>query len=131
MNLTYKLKPDIVKIQYERGLYEIDTSLKHTARRLLYGPTLDNFYKLMNFKSIKELAKRKEVIFAALPTTIRALIRRIVLEIRYELRLEIVHLSQETISLAKTNQELVKRGTVIYHGAEPPPLISAQNKQEY
>ena len=125
------MKPDIVNIQYERGLYEIDTSLKHTARRLLYGPTLDNFYKLMNIKSIKELAKRKEGIFAALPTPIRALIRRIVLEIIYELRLEIVNLSQETIRLAKINQELVKRGTVIYHGAEPPPLISAQNKQEY
>ena len=76
LNLTDKLKPDIVNIQYERGLYEIDTSLKHMARRLLYGSTLDNFYKLCPVPTvstlhtvlpyneyqeyIKELAKKKE-----------------------------------------------------------------------
>jgi glycosyltransferase involved in cell wall biosynthesis len=147
LKLINKVKPDIVNIQYERGLYEIDTSLKHMARRLLYGSTLDNFYKLCPVPTvstlhtvlpyneyqeyIKELAKKKEGRFAALPTPIRAFIRRIVLERRYELLLEIVNLSKEIISLAKTNQALVKRGSVIYHGAEPPQLISAQNKKEY
>ena len=147
LDLINKLKPDIVNIQYERGLYEIDTSLKHMARRLLYGSTLDNFYKLCPVPTastlhtvlpyneyqeyIKELALKKEGRFAALPTPIRAFIRRMVLERRYELLLEIVNLSREIISLARSNQSLVKRGTVIYHGAEPPPLISAKNKQEY
>jgi len=42
-----------------------------------------------------------------------------VLERRYDLLLEIVKLSQGIISLAKTNQALVKRGTLIFHGAEP------------
>ena len=42
-----------------------------------------------------------------------------VLERRYELLLEIVKLSREITSLAKTNQPtLVKCGTVIHHGAD-------------
>ena len=147
MNLTEKLKPDIVNIQYERGLYEIDTSLRHMIRRLLYGSTLDKFYKLCKVPTvstlhtvlpykeyqqyIKELARKKEGRFAALPTPLRAFIRRMVLERRYELLLEIVQLSGEIISLAKTNQTLVKRGTVIYHGAEPNPSVSADKKQVY
>lgn len=147
LNLTDKLKPDIVNIQYERGLYEIDTSLRHMARRLLYGSTLDNFYKLCSVPTvstlhtvlpykeyqeyIKELAQKKEGRFSALPRPLRAFIRKVVLERRYELLLEIVRLSREIISLAKTNQTLVKRGTVIYHGAEPSPFVSAKNKQEY
>jgi len=147
MNLTDKLKPDIVNIQYERGLYEIDTSLRHMTRRLLYGSTLDKFYKLcpvptvstlhtvLPYKEyqqyIKELARKKEGRLAALPTPVRAFIRRIVLERRYELLLEVVKLSGEIISLAKTNQTLVKRGTVIYHGAEPNPFVYAENKQAY
>jgi glycosyltransferase involved in cell wall biosynthesis len=147
LNLTDKLKPDIVNIQYERGLYEIDTSVRHMLRRLLYGSTLDNFYKLCPVPTVstlhtvlphneyqeyvKELASKKEGRFAALPTPVRAFIRRVVLERRYELLLEIVKLSREIIILAKTNQTLVKRGTVIYHGAEPTPFVSPQNKQEY
>jgi len=147
LNLTDELKPDIVNIQYERGLYEIDTSLRYMTRRLLYGSTLDKFYKLcpvptvstlhtvLPYKEyqqyIKELARKKEGRFAVLPTPLRAFIRRVVLERRYELLLEIVKLSGEIISLAKTNQTLVKRGTVIYHGAEPTPFVSLENKQEY
>lgn len=147
LNLIDKLKPDIVNIQYERGLYEIDTTIRHMARRLLYGSTLDKFYKLCpvptvstlhtvlpynEYKEyIKELALKKVGRFAALPTPLRAAIRRVVLEKRYKLLLEIVNLSKEIISLAKSNQSLVKRGTVIYHGAESAPTLSAENKQEY
>jgi glycosyltransferase involved in cell wall biosynthesis len=147
LNLIDKLKPDIVNIQYERGLYEIDTTIRHMARRLLYGSTLDKFYKLCPVPTvstlhtvlpyneyqeyIKELALKKVGRFAALPTPLRAAIRRVVLEKRYKLLLEIVNLSKEIISLAKSNQSLVKRGTVIYHGAESAPSLSAKNKQEY
>ncbi|HET7644430.1 MAG TPA: glycosyltransferase, partial [Nitrososphaeraceae archaeon] len=35
------------------------------------------------------------------------------------------------ISLAKSNQSLVKRGTVIYHGAESSPSLSVKYKEEY
>jgi glycosyltransferase involved in cell wall biosynthesis len=147
LNLIEKLKPDIVNIQYERGLYEIDTTVRHMIRRLLYGSTLDRFYKFCPVPTIstlhtvlpyneyqeyiKELALKKEGRFAALPTPLRAGIRKLVLEKRYKLLLEIVNLSKEIISLAKSNQSLVKRGTVIYHGAEPAPSLSAKNKQEY
>jgi glycosyltransferase involved in cell wall biosynthesis len=147
LNLIEKLKPNIVNIQYERGLYEIDTTVRHMIRRLLYGSTLDRFYKfcpvptistlhtVLPYKEyqeyIKELALKKEGRFAVLPTPLRAGIRKLVLEKRYKLLLEIVNLSKEIISLAKSNQSLVKRGTVIYHGAEPAPSLSAKNKQEY
>jgi glycosyltransferase involved in cell wall biosynthesis len=147
LNLIEELKPDIVNIQYERGLYEIDTTIRHMTRRLLYGSTLNKFFKLCPVPTvstlhtvlpyneyqeyIKELALKKEGRFAALPTPLRAAIRRLVLEKRYKLLLEIVNLSKEIISLAKSNQSLVKRGTVIYHGAESVPSLSAKNKQEY
>ena len=147
LNLIDRLKPDVVNIQYERGLYEIDTTIKHMIRRLLYGSTLDRFYKLCPVPTIstlhtvlpyseyqeyiKEIALRKEGKLAALPTPIRAGIRKLVLEKRYKLLLEIVNLSKEIISLAKSNQSLIKRGTVIYHGAESAPSLSIKNKQEY
>jgi glycosyltransferase involved in cell wall biosynthesis len=147
LNLIDELKPDIVNIQYERGLYEIDTTIKHMARRLIYGSTLDKFYKLCPVPTvstlhtvlhyneyqeyIKELSVKKVGRFAALPTPLRAAMRRLVFEKRYKLLLEIINLSKEIISLAKSNQALVKRGTVIYHGAESAPSLSAQNKQEY
>src|SRR5215211_3473957 len=41
LNLIDELKPDIVNVQYERGIYEIDTTIRHMARRLIYGSTLD------------------------------------------------------------------------------------------
>ncbi|HET7644750.1 MAG TPA: glycosyl transferase, partial [Nitrososphaeraceae archaeon] len=106
LSLIEKLKPDIVNVQYERGLYEIDTTIKHMARRLLYGSTLDRFYKLCPVTTvstlhtvlpyneyqeyIKEIALKKEGRFAKLPTPIRAGIRKLVLEKRYRLLLEIV-----------------------------------------
>ena len=147
LSLIEKLKPDVVNVQYERGLYEIDTTIKHMARRLLYGSTLDRFYKLCPVPTvstlhtvlpyneyqeyIKEIALKKEGRFAKLPTPIRAGIRKLVLEKRYRLLLEIVNLSKEIISLAKSNQSLVKRGTVIYHGAESSPSLSLEYKKEY
>ncbi len=147
LNLIDELKPDIVNIQYERGIYEIDTTIRHMARRLIYGSTLDKFYKLCPVPTvstlhtvlhyneyqayIKELALKKVGRLAALPRPLRAAIRRLVFEKRYKLLLEIINLSKEIISLAKSNQALVKRGTVIYHGAESASSLSAQNKDEY
>jgi glycosyltransferase involved in cell wall biosynthesis len=147
LNLIDELKPDIVNIQYERGIYEIDTTIRHMARRLIYGSTLDKFYKLCPVPTvstlhtvlhyneyqayIQELALKKVGRLAALPRPLRAAIRRLVFEKRYKLLLEIINLSKEVISLAKSNQALVKRGTVIYHGAESASSLSAQNKDEY
>src|SRR5919112_1867835 len=109
LNLIDKLKPDIVNIQYERGLYEIDTTIRHMARRLLYGSTLDKFYKLCpvptvstlhtvlpynEYKEyIKERALRKEGRFSSLPLPIRAAIRRWVMKRRYDLLFEVVKMS--------------------------------------
>ena len=51
---------------------------------------------------------------------------------RYELLFDVVRVSDELITLAKTIQDIVRRGTVIYHGAEPASsLVSPQNKSEY
>lgn len=147
LELVDSLKPDIVNIQYERGLYERDTSIRHMVIRLLYGSTLHRFFKecpvptvstlhtVMPYTEyleyIKERATRKEGRFASLPLPIRAAIRRWALQRRYALLLEIVNVSGEIISLAKTVQDIIKCGTVIYHGAEPSPMLSPENRQQY
>ena len=65
------------------------------------------------------ILKKEERFASRLPTPVRAFIRRMVLERRYELLLEIVKLSWEITSLAKTNQTLVKcSGTVNHHGVD-------------
>jgi hypothetical protein len=129
-----------VNIQYERGLYEVDTTVGHIIRRVIRGSTLDKFYKecpvptvstlhtVMPYNEyqeyIKERALRKEGRFSSLPLPIRAAIRRWVMKRRYDLLFEVVKVSVEIISPAKTIHEIVKRGTVIYHGAEPAvPLL--------
>ena len=135
LDLIHQLKPDIVNIQYERGLYEVDTTVYHMVRRVLYGSTLDKFYKECPVPTvstlhtvipydeyqeyIKERALRKEGRLSYLPLAFRAAIRRWVMERRYQLLLEVVQLSHELISPANTIYKIVKRGTVIYHGAEP------------
>jgi glycosyltransferase involved in cell wall biosynthesis len=145
--LVQQLRPDIVNIQYERGLYEIDTSIGTMFRRILYGSTLDKFYKecpvptvstlhtLFPYHEyreyIKERALRKEGRFAFLPLPLRAAIRKWVMNQRYDLLQEAVRLSSDIISPANTIHKIVKRGTVIYHGAEPAQSLSAANKEEF
>jgi glycosyltransferase involved in cell wall biosynthesis len=148
LDLIHELKPDIVNIQYERGLYEVDTSIFHMSQRIIHGSTLNRFFSKCNVPTISTLhtvlphdeyqeyinerALRKEGRFAALPLQLRAPIRRWVLKRRYELLFDVVRVSDEIISLAKTIQEIVRRGTVIYHGAEPASsLVSPKNKFEY
>ncbi|HJT47542.1 MAG TPA: glycosyltransferase [Nitrososphaeraceae archaeon] len=145
--LVQQLKPDIVNIQYERGLYEIDTTIGHMFRRILHGSTLDKFYKecpvptvstlhtLFPYREykeyIKERAMRKEGRFGFLPLPLRAAIRKWVMNQRYGLLQEVVKLSSDIISPANTIHKIVKRGTVIYHGAEPVQSLSATNKQQF
>lgn len=149
LELVRQVKPDIVNIQYERGLYEVDTSIFHMSQRIIHGSTLNRFFRKCNVpivstlhtviphdeyqEYVRERALRKEGRFAALPLQIRAPIRKWVLKRRYELLFDIVHVSDELISLAKTIQQIVRRGTVIYHGAEPASssLISSKHKYEY
>jgi glycosyltransferase involved in cell wall biosynthesis len=148
LHLVAELKPDIVNIQYERGLYEVDTTISHTVKRIVYGSTLNKFYKECPIPTVstlhtvfphdeyqeyvKERALRKEGRFSSLPLPVRAAIRRWVMERRYELLLEVVRLSDEIISPARTIHEIVKRGTVIYHGAEPAiSFVSSADKHEF
>jgi len=135
LKLVSETKPDIVNIQYERGLYEVDTTIKHTVWRLVHGSTLERFYKKCpvpivstlhtvfpkeEYRSyIKDRALRKEGRFGFLPMHLRAAVRRWVMEKRYDLLLEVVRISDGIISPAKTIKDIVRRGTVIYHGAEP------------
>jgi glycosyltransferase involved in cell wall biosynthesis len=135
LQIVSEIKPDVVNIQYERGLYEVDTTIKHTLWRLVHGSTLDRFYKMCPVPTVSTLhtvfpqeeysayiqdrALRKEGRFAFLPQPLRAAIRRWVLNQRYDLLLRVVNLSDSVISPARTIQEVVGRGTVIYHGAEP------------
>jgi glycosyltransferase involved in cell wall biosynthesis len=148
LHLVHELKPDIVNVQYERGLYEVDTTVGHIIRRITYGSTLDKFYKecpvltlstlhtVLPYNEyqeyIKERALRREGRFASLPLPIRAAIRRWVMKRRYDLLFQVVKMSDEVISPARTIHEIVKRGTVIYHGAEPAiPLSSPADKNEF
>jgi glycosyltransferase involved in cell wall biosynthesis len=140
LQLVSQTKPDIVNIQYERGLYEVDTTIRHTIWRLVHGSTLDQFYRKCpvpvvstlhtvfpeeEYRSyVKDRALRKEGRFGFLPMPLRAAIRRWVMEQRYDLLLEVVRLSDGIISPARTIKEVVRRGTVIYHGAEPAIEVS-------
>jgi glycosyltransferase involved in cell wall biosynthesis len=143
LQLVSETKPDIVNIQYERGLYEVDTTIKHTIWRLVHGSTLDRFYRKCpvpvvstlhtvfpeeEYRSyVKDRALRKEGRFGFLPMPLRAAIRRWVMEQRYDLLLEVVRLSDGIISPARTIKEVVRRGTVIYHGAEPAIEVSSSS----
>jgi glycosyltransferase involved in cell wall biosynthesis len=153
LQIVSEIKPDIVNIQYERGLYEVDTTIKHTFWRLVNGSTLDRFYKMCSVPTVSTLhtvfpqeeysayiqdrALRKEGRFSFLPQPLRAAIRRWVLNQRYDLLLRVVNLSDSIISPARTLQEVVGRGTVIYHGAEPAIEFSSTSslindkKQEF
>jgi glycosyltransferase involved in cell wall biosynthesis len=135
LQIVSETKPDVVNIQYERGLYDVDTTIRHTFWRLVYGSSLDRFYKMCPVPTvstlhtvfpqeeysayIKDRALRKEGRFGFLPQSLRAAIRRWVLKQRYDLLLQVVNQSDGVISPARTLQEVVGRGTVIYHGAEP------------
>jgi glycosyltransferase involved in cell wall biosynthesis len=139
--LVSETNPDIVNIQYERGLYEVDTTIRHTLWRLVHGSTLDRFYRKCpvpivstlhtvfpeeEYRSyVKDRALRKEGRFGFLPMPLRAAIRRWVMEQRYHLLLEVVRLSDGIISPARTIKDVVRRGTVIYHGAEPNIEVSS------
>jgi glycosyltransferase involved in cell wall biosynthesis len=141
LQLVFEAKPDIVNIQYERGLYEVDTTIRHTIWRLAHGSTLDRFYRKCpvpivstlhtvfpeeEYRSyVKDRALRKEGRFGFLPMPLRAAIRRWVMEQRYDLLLEVVRLSDGIISPARTIKDIVRRGTVIYHGAEPNIEVSS------
>jgi glycosyltransferase involved in cell wall biosynthesis len=143
LQLVSETKPDIVNIQYERGLYEVDTTIRHTLWRLVHGSTLDRFYRKCpvpivstlhtvfpeeEYRSyVKDRALRKEGRFGFLPMPLRAAIRRWVMEQRYDLLLEVVRLSDAIISPARTIKDVVRRGTVIYHGAEPNIEVSSSS----
>jgi glycosyltransferase involved in cell wall biosynthesis len=142
--LVSETNPDIVNIQYERGLYEVDTTIRHTLWRLVHGSTLDRFYRKCpvpivstlhtvfpeeEYRSyVKDRALRKEGRFGFLPMPLRAAIRRWVMEQRYHLLLEVVRLSDGIISPARTIKDVVRRGTVIYHGAEPHIQVSSSSR---
>src|SRR5215210_2165125 len=141
LQIVSEIKPDVVNIQYERGLYEVDTTIRHTFWRLVHGSTLDRFYRMCPVPTVstlhtvfpqdeysayvKDRALRKEGRFGFLPLPLRAAIRRWVMEQRYDLLLHVVSQSDGIISPARTLQEVVKRGTVIYHGAEPAIELSS------
>jgi glycosyltransferase involved in cell wall biosynthesis len=143
LQLVSEIKPNIVNIQYERGLYEVDTTIRHTIWRLVHGSTLDRFYRKCpvpivstlhtvfpeeEYRSyVKDRAIRKEGRFGFLPMPLRAAIRRWVMEQRYDLLLEVVRLSDGIISPARTIKDVVRRGTVIYHGAEPNIEVSSSS----
>ena len=147
LHLVNEIKPDIVNIQYERGLYENDASIRQMIRRLLNGSTLHKFFKncpvatistlhtVMPYYEYKEYIKeritRKEGRFARLPSPIRSFIRKWALERRYDLLFEIVKISNNIISLSQTTEKTIGFGSVIYHGAEPYPSLSLENKQDY
>jgi glycosyltransferase involved in cell wall biosynthesis len=147
LHLVNEIKPDIVNIQYERGLYENDTSIRQMIRRLLHGSTLHKFFKncpvatistlhtVMPYDEykeyIKDRIKRKEGRFTRLPLPIRSFIRKWALERRYDLLFEIVKISDSIISLSQTTRKTIEIGSVIYHGSEPYPSLSLKNKQDY
>ena len=143
LKIISETKPDIVNIQYERGLYEVDTTVRHTFWRLAHGSTLDQFYRLCPVPTVstlhtvfprdeysiyvKDRALRKEGRFGFLPPRLRAAIRTWVMEQRYALLLQVVNQSDGIICPARTLQEVTNVGKVIYHGAEPAIDLSLES----
>jgi glycosyltransferase involved in cell wall biosynthesis len=90
--------------------------------------TLHTVFPEEEYRSyVKDRAIRKEGRFGFLPMPLRAAIRRWVMEQRYDLLLEVVRLSDGIISPARTIKDVVRRGTVIYHGAEPNIEVSSSS----
>jgi glycosyltransferase involved in cell wall biosynthesis len=52
LELIKELKPDIVNVQYERGLYEVDTSIFHMSQRIMHGSTLNRFFRKCDVPTI-------------------------------------------------------------------------------
>lgn len=145
LQIVSEIKPDVVNIQYERGLYEVDTTIRHTIWRLVHGLTLDQFYRMCPVPTVstlhtvfpqdeyrayvKDRALRKEGRFGFLPRPLRAAMRRWVMEQRYDLLLQVAGQSDGIISPARTLQEVVRGGTVIYHGAEPAIELSSSSSR--
>ena len=143
LQIVSEIKPDVVNIQYERGLYEVDTTIRHTFWRLVHGSTLDRFFRMCPVPTVstlhtvfpqdeyrayvKDRALRKEGRFGFLPRPLRAAMRRWVMEQRYDLLLQVASQSDGIISPARTLQEVVRGGTVIYHGAEPAIELSSSS----
>src|SRR5215212_11330898 len=114
LQVVSEINPDVVNIQYERGLYEVDTTIRHTFWRLVHGSTLDRFYRMCPVPTVstlhtvfpqdeysayvKDRALRKEGRFGFLPLPLRAAIRRWVMEQRYDLLLNVVSQSDDVIS---------------------------------
>lgn len=147
LDLIDRIRPDIINVQYERGLYEIDTTLLQIFKGALYRSTLDRFYSKSPVPIIstlhtifpygeyedyiKERAHRKEGRFSVLPLFLRAPIRIWVLRQRYHYLLGATTLSDEIICLARTIRQITNQGTIIYHGAEPASsLISSAGKKD-
>ena len=95
LDLVKAFNPDVVNVQYERGLYESDTSVKYMLRRILYGSTLHKFYykcpvsvvstlhtvmpKEEYEEYISERSKKVEGRIAFMPKPLRSIIRKWVL----------------------------------------------------
>jgi glycosyltransferase involved in cell wall biosynthesis len=132
--LVSELKPDVVNVQYERGLYEIDAPA-HMLSNILFGSTLDKFYRECKVPVVSTIhtiypygeyrdyvqqrAARKGGKVGIMPRWLRVAVRTRIMEYRYRLLLHVANLSYEIISPAQTIHDIVKRGAVIYHGAEP------------
>ncbi|MEO9295511.1 MAG: glycosyl transferase [Nitrososphaera sp.] len=142
--LVSELKPDVVNVQYERGLYEIDTPA-HMLSNILFGSTLDKFYRESKVPVVSTIhtvypydeyrdyvqqrAARKGGKLGVLPRRLRVVVRSKMMEYRYRLLLHVANLSYEIISPTQTIRDIVKRGAVIYHGAEPAQTMDlTQNR---
>ena len=145
LNLIAELKPDVVHVQYERGLYEIDTPYQMIYGRL-FGSTLDKFlktsktpvvstvhtlYPYNEYRDyIRQRASRKAGRLRILPLKVRVALRTTIMEQRYRLLLHVVGLSSEIISPSKTIRDIVGRGVVIFHGAEPAGYDDLSNEKK-
>lgn len=130
-----QFRPDVVHVQYERGLYEIDHTVGKILSRLIHGSTLNKFYRMSPVPTVTTLhtlfpypeyqdyvkyrAYRKEGRFGFLPRPIRGYIRKVVLNNRYRLLKDVTKVSDEVVHLSEVTLGIIKRGVVIYHGAEP------------
>lgn len=135
VNIVSKIRPDLVHVQFEPGMYGLIIDAKNTKNS---GTYIDSFYRthkdipivttfhsgysLNQWISIAALIKRHGRIGrAGIP--LRFLIRlwKYVLNYRTfkNINKEKIVLSKESIVFSRYMQNLLGGGQVIYHGAEP------------
>ncbi|MFH1327883.1 MAG: hypothetical protein ABIH76_03410 [Candidatus Bathyarchaeota archaeon] len=134
-----EMNPDLVHVQYEPGLYHEGYIFTDLVPGSLHRPLpLSDFYRKCKVKiattfhsiyvpteffrySAKNCFSPRRILNTCLSWGIFSYLAR---------NREIASLSSKVIQLSQTSANVLRKGTVIYHGAEPHPSVLLVKKEE-